>query len=70
MGKAPPAGNALWCRLPSGVKHGKYLRWYANGKRAEIGEYVNGKKNGRWLEFYEDGSEREKTEWRRGVKTW
>lgn len=69
-GKAPPAGNALWCQLPSGVKHGKYLRWYANGKRAEIGEYVNGRKNGRWLEFYEDGSEREKTEWRRGVKTW
>jgi serine/threonine protein kinase len=69
-GKAPPAGNALWCQLPSGVKHGKYLRWYANGKRAEIGEFVNGKKNGRWLEFYEDGSEREKTEWRRGVKTW
>ncbi len=69
-GAAPPAGLALWCQLSSGVKHGKYLRWHANGKRAESGEYLHGKKNGRWLEFYEDGSEREKTEWRRGVKSW
>jgi serine/threonine-protein kinase len=69
-GAAPPAGTSLWCQIPSGVKHGKYLRWYANGVRAETGDFVNGKKNGRWLEFYADGSEREKTEWRRGVKTW
>ena len=69
-GAAPPAGTSLYCQLASGAKHGKYLRWYANGQRAEAGEYMNGKKNGRWVEFYEDGSEREKTQWRRGVKTW
>jgi hypothetical protein len=69
-GAAPPAGTALYCQLASGAKHGKYLRWFGNGQRAEAGEYMNGKKNGRWVEFYEDGSEREKTQWRRGVKTW
>lgn len=69
-GAEPPAGTSLYCQLASGAKHGKYLRWYANGQRAETGEYMNGKKNGRWVEFYEDGSEREKTQWRRGVKTW
>jgi hypothetical protein len=69
-GAAPPAGSALWCQLPSGSRHGHYLRWYPSGKRAEEGEFLNGKKNGRWTEFYEDGSERERTLWRRGVKTW
>jgi hypothetical protein len=69
-GAVPPAGTALWCQLPSGARHGRYLRFFSSGKPAEEGEFLNGKKNGRWTEFYEDGSPRERTLWRRGVKTW
>jgi hypothetical protein len=69
-GAPPPSGTALWCQLPSGARHGRYLRFFSSGKRAEEGEFLNGKKNGRWTEFYEDGSPRERTLWRRGVKTW
>jgi hypothetical protein len=69
-GAAPPKGLQLWCELPGGVRHGKYMRWYPNGKQAEIGEFRQGKKNGRWIEYYEAGGERDRTEWRRGVKSW
>lgn len=70
QGDAPPAGSALWCATASGVKHGRYIRWNANGKKAEEGEYVNGRKNGVWIEYFENGTERERTSWRRGVKAW
>jgi hypothetical protein len=69
-GGEPPAAFAKWCELPGGVKHGKIVRWYPNGHRAEEGEFKNGKKNGRWIEYYESGGERERSEWRKGVKSW
>jgi eukaryotic-like serine/threonine-protein kinase len=70
LGAAPPRGTLAWCELPSGIKHGRILRWHANGKKAEEGEYRQGKKHGRWIEYYENGGERDRTEWRKGVKSW
>ncbi len=60
----------LWCVSEDGVRNGRYVRYYAPGKKAEEGEYRNGKKHGRWVEYYEAGGERERTEWRKGVKAW
>ncbi|MGQ0507132.1 MAG: protein kinase domain-containing protein [Myxococcaceae bacterium] len=70
VGALPPRGQEIWCELADGSRHGKYLRFYANGVKAEEGEYRGGRKHGRWVEYYEMGAEREKTLWRRGVKTW
>ncbi|MGQ0504495.1 MAG: protein kinase domain-containing protein [Myxococcaceae bacterium] len=70
MGAAPPRGTELFCSLSGNQRHGKYMRWYANGQKAEVGEYRQGRKNGRWIEYYEGGGERDRSEWRRGVKGW
>jgi serine/threonine protein kinase len=69
-GAPPPKASSQWCQLPDGQKHGRWIRWYANGAKAEEGEYRQGRKHGRWTEWYENGSERERTEWRKGVKAW
>ena len=54
----------------SGVRSGRSVRWHANGRKAEEGEFVNGKKNGLWVEYFETGAERDRKTWRRGVRSW
>ncbi len=69
-GAAPPRGLKLWCETERGVMQGKFVRYFADGAKAEEGEFRDGKKHGRWTEYYEVGGERERTEWRKGVKAW
>ncbi len=69
-GAPPPRGTQVWCETADGQKNGRYVRYFASGKKAEEGEFRNGKKHGRWIEYYEAGGERERTEWRKGVKSW
>ncbi len=63
-------GAQAWCETADGEKHGRFVRLYPNGRKAEEGEYRRGKKHGRWLDFYEQGGERQRVEWRKGVQAW
>lgn len=38
------------------IKHGKYIRYYEDGKIAEVGRYFKGEKTGRWKGYRTSGS--------------
>jgi antitoxin component YwqK of YwqJK toxin-antitoxin module len=39
----------------TGLKHGKFLRHYSNGKINDSGRYINDKKEGLWKIWFENG---------------
>jgi serine/threonine protein kinase len=67
---ALPEGAQAWCETDRGEKHGKFVRLFPNGRKAEEGEFRRGKKHGRWMDYYEQGGERGRVEWRKGVQSW
>ncbi|RKG98857.1 toxin-antitoxin system YwqK family antitoxin [Corallococcus carmarthensis] len=61
--------DGLFCRKPelaggSFVAHGPYRSFHANGKKAAVGQYLNGLKTGTWFFFDEAGNEYDKIEFR------
>lgn len=38
-----------------GVKDGRFIETYENGKKKSEGVYVNGKKDGKWMTYFRDG---------------
>ena len=50
------------------VRHGRYERWYPNGRKAEEGYYVHGRKDSVWLEWDTAGQQVLQEHWRHGVR--
>ncbi|GEM_PF-2864876 len=63
-------GAQAWCETDGGEKHGRFVRLFSSGRKAEEGEFQRGKKHGRWIDDYEQGGERSRVEWRKGVQSW
>lgn len=50
----------------NGLKQGKVINYFADGKIAEEKEYVNDFENGEWIQYYEDGKVRMKSTYKDG----
>ncbi|RKG77847.1 hypothetical protein D7W79_14360 [Corallococcus exercitus] len=67
--QAGSKADGLFCRKPelaggNLVAHGPYRSFHANGKKAAVGQYLNGHKTGTWVFFDEAGREYDKIEFR------
>jgi formylglycine-generating enzyme required for sulfatase activity len=58
VGAGPPAGTAIWCARPDGVRHGTFRSWYASGSPRMKGQYIDGMRDGDWTVWNIDGSAR------------
>jgi len=47
--------DGLYCRQSSGIPHGPYAAFHANGVKATDGQYANGVRVGLWTYFNEKG---------------
>ncbi|WP_375743979.1 hypothetical protein NR800_02505 [Corallococcus interemptor] len=67
--QAGSKADGLFCRKPelaggNLVAHGPYRSFHANGKKAAVGQYLNGHKTGTWFFYDEAGNEYDKIEFR------
>jgi len=48
------------------MSHGKYTKYYPNGRTAEKGQYTNNRKTGTWQSWYDNGKKRSVTKYNNG----
>lgn len=65
-----PTGEVMsTTEVVNGVRHGKNMQYYVNGKVSVEGKYVNGERDGVWTSYYPNGKKATENQWEQGVRT-
>lgn len=67
-GGPPPEHSEVGCKTDKGVNLGMYTRFYANGAKAEEGEYEKHVAIGTWVAWNESGVKTLETSYERGAR--
>jgi len=68
VGAVPPEGYEAWCETEGRIRKGPHVRWHTNGRKAFMGQYVDGVLHGTVTEWWSSGQRARQGDYRAGLR--